>query len=457
MQMTSLDQELGRRVLDAAGLLWREGDESRLQRVLAPRLALMGVASAEAYVGLLGEGGPVAQREREWLTGEFSTGETYFMRDPGLFELLAGHILPELVGNRPPGRPLRIWSAGCASGEEPYSLAMLVDELGLAGGSDEVDIVGTDISGSAIARAQAGCYGQWSFRSLDAARRDRYFRPAGGQLQVIERLRAAVRFERHDLLGDGLPEPGKFDLILCRNVFIYLSAPTISRVVAKFAAGLDTGGYLIPGHGELSGAVLPALESVAHPQALLYRRSVDRSSSLLQATVDVSAAPRRGASRRAHPAPRAACAGAATPAEGRADVETILAQAWRDADRGATQSAQTGCECALRVSPFDPRAYYLLAQLAQERGALDEARKLLRKVLYLDSRFIAAELELAELCARGGEVEAAQRIRARARRELQRLPPDTLLSAPEPVTAGELLQALGGAQGREVQEAGSDG
>lgn len=440
-----LDRDLSRRILEAAGLLWREGDEGRLLRVLGPRLLAQGFSCAEEYACCISGDGVEGRREREWLTSQFSTGETYFMRDQGLFELLSTRILPELLANRPPGRPLRIWSAGCASGEEAYSLAMLVDQLGYPPGAGQVQIVGSDINEAAIARAQAGIYGQWSFRCLDAERRARYFRPFNGDQQISEHLRAAVRFEHRDLLG-GAAEPGLFDLILCRNVFIYLSRPAIEHIIARLTAALDAGAYFIPGHGELVGFSLPGLDSVAHAAALLYRRPFAANPPPRHPAAELPAAVKKRPPRRL--VPRVPDVTSIAPPHSLAvavadvDVDTLLAQAWRDADRGATPLAQDACERALRLSPFEPRAYYLLAQLAQEREAFDEARTLLHKVLYLDPCFIAAQLNLADLSARCGDAQGARRIRERARRELLLMPPDTVLSAPAPITAGVLLQEL---------------
>lgn len=433
------DDGLCRRIFDAAGLVSRRGDDARLRICLAPRLHALGIASLLDYANIIFSGGDAGRREREWLFGEFTTGETYFMRDRGLFELLAERIVPELLARGPARRPLRVWSAGCASGEEAYSIAILFDELALHTGRRDVRIVGTDISSDAMARACDGVYGKWSFRSLDAARVERYFRSCRAGLQVAEHLRAMVAFERRDLMYDALPEPGEFDLILCRNVFIYLSPIAIERIVEKLAAGLAPGGYLIPGHAELLGAPPRGLELLAFPEALLYHRRHIAATSSHETAVPVTPPPLQDMARapRRQPATGPSAATAEDPVK-------LLAKAWRDADRGAIESARVVCNRALQLAPFDPKAYYLLAQLAQERGAVDEARRLLRKVLYLDPQCVAAHLELAELTDQLGDTQGARRNRAHARRELARMPPDTVLGVPADTMAGTLLRGLSG-------------
>lgn len=423
------------RILDAVGVMRRDGDAARLRMCLGPRMRGLGVASFAEYADLIVADSDTSRREREWLTGEFSTGETYFLRDLGLFQLLGARIVPELLAKATAGDSLRILSAGCSSGEEAYSLAILVDELAPAIGGRDVRIIGTDINSGAIARAQAGIYGQWSFRGLDAARVERYFKPCRGGRQVVDSLRAMVDFEHHDLLRDDLPAPGAFDLILCRNVFIYLSSPSVKHIVAKLAAGLTPGGCLIAGHGELLGVEPPGLEPLACPEALLYCRPPVGRQCVQEAAAVVPAHPRRVAPR----APRATCA---KPQRAAGDARELLAQAWREADRGRVATARDLCERLLRLAPFEPQLYYLLAQIAHERGVIDEARQLLHKVLYLDPRFIAAYLELADLCAHQGDLEGARRMRECACRELARMPADAELSAPAGTTAGTLLQGL---------------
>ncbi|MCC4114218.1 hypothetical protein LLG90_02520 [Aromatoleum toluclasticum] len=435
------------RIFDAIGLRRRAGDEARLSGWLRPRLRELRLASVEAYADLLAAGDAASRHERELVMERFSTGETYFFRDQGLFELLATRILPELVARRSEQRSLRLWSAGCASGEEAYTLAMVVDEMAPQLAGWDVRILGTDINGAAIARACAGTYGQWSFRALDETRTARYFRKCGREWQIDECLQAMVDFERRDLMqdeaGEGGTDAGGFDLVLCRNVFIYLTSSAVTHIAGRLAAALSVGGYLVPGHGELLGCVPPELEAVAYPDATAYRRPVPSP---------VRPAPVRAPSDSPRTAPAAPSAGDPSlrqrsfgrrpAAEPDAGPDEVLARAWRDADRGAADVARAACARVIAVSPLDPRPYFLLAQLAEERGAVDEARTLLRKVLYLDPGFVAAHLELADLCVRAGDARRAGQMRAQALRELERMPSEMPLPVPPHTTAGTLLRSL---------------
>ncbi|AYH42094.1 CheR family methyltransferase [Azoarcus sp. DN11] len=448
------------RIFDAIGLRRRAGDEARLSGWLQPRLRELRLSSAGGYADLIETAGAASRRERERLMEHFSTGETYFFRDQGLFGLLAARVLPELVARRSAQRTLRLWSAGCASGEEAYTLAMLIDEMAPELADWDVRIRGTDINGDAIARAHRGRYGEWSFRALDGLRRARYFHRRGREWQIDARLQAMVDFERSDLLQDDAGEAGGFDLILCRNVFIYLTSPAVTRIADKLAAALSEGGYFVPGHGELLGCVPPGLEALTYPDATAYRRAAAPERPLPPGSPSVpSSAPtglprtlpaaslggRRSArQRKVEPRPKPE----AMPAAG---ADEMLAQAWRAADRGSAQTALAACEQVLAVSPLDPRPYFLLAKLAEERRASDEAQTLLRKVLYLDPGFVAAHLELADLCTRSGDVRRARQLRAQALRELEKMPSEALLPVPPHATVGSLLRELravtGGAPG----------
>lgn len=466
--------EAYRRIFEAAGLRLRDGDEARLRCWLEPRLRALRLPSLVAYAELITSDGPDGRKEGERLVRHFTTGETYFFRDVDLFGLLAAVVLPQLLVRRAAQRSLRIWSAGCASGEEAYSIAMLLDEMSQRLVGWDVRILGSDINGEAIERARRGKYGQWSFRGLDVERIERYFCTCGRERQLVERLRAIVSFERRDLLRDAPfhnAESEAFDLILCRNVFIYLSPPAVERIVASLTSALSEGGYLITGHGELLGCTIPGLEARSYPEAVLYGKvaSAPNVSRAPLASPDehsfVFSSPR---SRVARPAREFSPRKTHLPAEsgesgtseraatevGGPGVGATLERAWRDADRGASEAARDACKRVLAIAPLDPQPYYLLAQIAKERGALDEARTLLRNVLYLDPNFVVARLDLADLCLEAGDFHGAWRGRRQALRELERLPPETVLLGPGGRTAGALLQGLQAhaAEGRAGRE-----
>jgi chemotaxis protein methyltransferase CheR len=178
-----------------------------------------------------------------------TVNDTWFCRDCEQFDALS-QLLPSLLAARAGEKRLRIWSAGCASGQEAYSLAMLLDELGVAAQGWSIDLVATDLSAEAIARAEAGHYGGFEVqRGLSPDRLSRHFRPEAGRFLVASPLRRMIRFRRFNLLDsfgwlDGL------DLVLCRNVLLYFDAATRQDVLARIAEAMAPHGLLLLGESE---------------------------------------------------------------------------------------------------------------------------------------------------------------------------------------------------------------
>ncbi len=176
--------------------------------------------------------------------------ETYFFRDRAPFDLLARAALPELKRRRAATKRLRIWSAGCSTGQEPYSLAMLFAEDPPAWAGWSIDILGTDVSAAAVQRAREGSYSQFEVqRGLGIQQMIRWFEEASGGWRAVEALRRNLRFQVHNLL-EAPPHPGEFDIILCRNVLLYLSEATRAKAFDRLATSLATGGWLMLGAGE---------------------------------------------------------------------------------------------------------------------------------------------------------------------------------------------------------------
>ena len=223
----------------------------------------------------------------EWaaLEAEITIGETFFFRYAEQFEALRDTILPGLIADRQPELALKIWSAGCSTGAEPYSLAILLHELlGAALPDWHVAITGTDISHAALATARAAEYGRWAMRTLPPEERQRYFLrlPAApgpareGTYILRPEYRRIVRFERQNLMclvEAGAPAPvAEYDLILCRNVLIYFHADTVAAIVRALARRLRPGGWLLIGHAEPNPAFAGWLTPVNLPGTVAYRR-----------------------------------------------------------------------------------------------------------------------------------------------------------------------------------------
>jgi chemotaxis protein methyltransferase CheR len=176
--------------------------------------------------------------------------ETYFFRDRVPFDLLVRQALPALAESRAASRRIRIWSAGCSTGQEAYSLAMMFAEDPAAWAGWTIDILGTDVSTAVVDRARQGVYSQFEVqRGLGVAQMVRWFEECDGGWRAIEVLRRPVRFQVHNIL-EPAPHPGGFDIVLCRNVLLYLNAERRALAFERLAAAMAEDGWLMLGAGE---------------------------------------------------------------------------------------------------------------------------------------------------------------------------------------------------------------
>jgi chemotaxis protein methyltransferase CheR len=262
-----------------AGLVFDDSRRAGLHTTIEMRAAELGCSGMAAYATLVM--GPHGDDERQALIDAVTIQETFFFRNGPQMQALRRQILPELIrAAARERRTLTIWSAGCSTGEEPYSIAMLtldvMEDLGLP---VPVRIVGTDVSSVAIERAREGRY---RGRSLDLAEdqlTERWFVDEGDGLRGVHPdARALVEFELHNLVGDPPPfDPGTVDLVLCRNVTIYFAKPTTAAVIASFHRTLRPRGVLVLGHAETLWQVSNDFDLVPLGEAFVYRAS-QRSS-----------------------------------------------------------------------------------------------------------------------------------------------------------------------------------
>jgi chemotaxis protein methyltransferase CheR len=176
--------------------------------------------------------------------------ETYFFRDRAMFDQLAATVLPDLAKKRERTRRLSVWSVGCSTGQEAYSLAMLFAEQPARWRDWTIDIIGTDVARSVIVGAREGNFSQFQIqRGLGVAQMVRFFEETRTGWRATEALRQMVRFEEHNLL-DQAPEPGRFDLILCRNVLLYFDRATRERAFVRLSTALAPDGLVMLGAGE---------------------------------------------------------------------------------------------------------------------------------------------------------------------------------------------------------------
>lgn len=204
-----------------------------------------------------------------------SIDESYFFRHPEQLEFVRGHVLPRLLEERGPDHVLQLWSAGCADGEEPYSLAIILAEEGLL---NRASVLATDLTIAALERARRASYSRWALRAPEMEERGALFRPVGNMYELASDVAGSVIFRRHNLLDPAYPEPAAgegFDVIMCRNVLLHLDRNVIEAVVARLAAALAPGGWLItaPADPVPTHAGTADLEPIVVPGGgVLYRR-----------------------------------------------------------------------------------------------------------------------------------------------------------------------------------------
>lgn len=474
-------------VLERTGLDVGNKDDKTLRDAVMRRLKARRSSDVQTYFEWLGKDIPAVTAEWGELVVTLTAEESYFLRDRGQFAAIRNFLFPDLIERARARRKLRIWSAGCARGEEPYSLAILIREVLPEADDWDIRIVGTDINKRALAQAERGTYSTWSLRGMDAAFRDRYFTPCEGTgteatWQLKDRIRRCVTFHHGDLFRDEFPFPwgetGAFDLILCRNVFIYFDRTAVARMLSKTTNVLRPGGYLITGHGELHGLRIDGLKTRLLPETLAYWRPVTPAVPVTAERPSPHPPSFRKKAARARDAARAwgeASANRRTqkrneprkteldkareemhrgdygPATERLEgvltrdsrhFAALLLKAQMNANMGIYEEAWSGVKLACEIDPFAAAPYYLMAQLSEVEGDFEAAKADLKKAIYLEPRFTAAYLDLAGILEHQDDTGRAEKFRSTAWELLQGMPADSPVEPYDGVTAKQLRDHL---------------
>jgi len=431
-------------LLDAAGLVFDASKRDSLAFSVAARLRATGSPDVASYLPLVRDAGTA---ERQRLLDEVTIQETFFFRFPPQMRALRNHVLPELLRHAEGhGRRLRVWSAGCSTGEEPYTIAMLLADLLPAQPGWDVQVLATDVSAQALEAARAATYGARSVQLTTPEQRARYFlRDARGAYVVRPEIRARVRFSAQNLVHDPAPADG-LDLVLCRNVTIYFDRPTTRALMGRVHASLRDGGYLLLGHSETLWQVNDDLRLVplghGDDATFVYRRGEPAPVASAPAPAATPpAAPLPGPARPAAAVP----AGLAPPLQRRRGVgperqvpPALLQPATADpvlAVRTALAEGQyeTAARLARRAAvaaPLRAELHYLLGRALVDLGREAEALPALRSAVYLEPRSGLAHFLLAGALRRSGDPVAAAREYSAAAR--------TLGQSPGEATADEL-------------------
>ena len=401
----------------AAGLVFDESRRESMSYSIAERLRATGIAKVQDYLDEVCASGSL---ERQRLIDEVTIQETHFFRNPPQMRALRMHVLPELLREAAAnGRRLRIWSAGCSTGEEPYTIAMMLRELLPSTAGWDVKVVATDISQNALDAARRATYGQRAVQLATPAEVARFFVPLeDGRVEVRPEVRELVEFRHHNLVSDPPPYDG-LDLVLCRNVTIYFSRETTRELMKRLHLALRDGGYLFLGHSETLWQVSEDFRLVAlgtgDSAAFVYRRLDEgagerravlpdrRTLQELPLPPERRVSPRRAAHRPRVDVPRQVSRPATTAA---ADALPAIRQALAE---GRYEDAARLARLAADVDPLVAEVHYLLGLALVDQGLDAEALPALRRAVYLDPDAGLAHFLLAGALARCGDRAAAAR------------------------------------------------
>jgi chemotaxis protein methyltransferase CheR len=470
----------------AAGLVFEEGRRAGLATLVGARIHALGAPDTQAYLAFLDRAEGAA--ERQLVFDRATIQETHFHRARPQIEALRDHVLPDVLARAArEGRPAQIWSAGCSTGEEPYTLAMLAlevaERLGL-GAAPAPRILGTDVSAAALAVAEGAVYAGRTVELADPRAVARWLRPVPGSAAyaVVPAVRGLVEWRPHNLVADPLPLPGgSVDLVVCRNVTIYFARSTTRTLVGRFHEVLAERGWLLLGHAETLWQVSEEFALAPVGDAFAYRKEARRPAGLgavpAPEITPAAAQPRptrpprlpRPGRHRGHPVEPAAASPlppappppaplAAEPSTSRPEPQppqaapsaTLAREALAE---GRYAAAAELAAAAIDADPLDPDAYVVRGQALSTLGDDVAALQPLRKALYLAPAAGHAHFLLAAALNRLGDRPAAVKAFRAAAETLPRVPPAVLLPLLDGRPVAELVELCRqlGSEGLEVR------
>ncbi|PQV64214.1 MCP methyltransferase, CheR-type [Abditibacterium utsteinense] len=423
-------------------------------------------------------------RQIEVLAAHLTIGETYFWREPRALEAFAAQILPQIMA-RSSGAPVRIWSAGCASGEEAYTLSMLLCEQLSKTQRAQVSVLASDINPIFLKKARAGIYSNWSFRTLPDSLKARYFihrsnenrsnenrsnenrsneNRSDEKWEVAPELRAMTHFSALNLVAATLPSPFdalQFAAIFCRNVLIYFDDTQISRILARFENALLPDGWLVVGPSETARVSLGNFTRTSFPGATLFQKSRFRPDQAAGANISASEVARGVAPKATAKTAQFSLAVAQSASAQRATVSIAtsfpaislmagpallpaptLEAVRHAADAGALDAALEGVEKLLSEDKLAAPLHFLRATILHGRGENERALRALQRATFLDGDFVLAYFFMGNIARETGNSELARRSLETARTLLSRLKRDDIVAESDDMTAGQLAGAV---------------
>ena len=443
------------------GLSFPQERWNDLERGISAAAQAFRFADAESCVLWLLSASPT-RNQVEVLASHLTVGETYFFRERASLEAMEQHILPELLHARGDSeRHLRIWSAGCCTGEEAYSIAMILDRVIPDAKAWNVSILATDINPNFLRKAVEGVYGEWSLRDTPSWIRQRHFKKKrDGRFELHPHMRKKVTFSYLNLADDVYPSlangTNAMDVVFCRNVLMYFTPERAKAVAANFYRALVDGGWLVVSPAETSNVLFSPFSAIEFPGAVLYRKSggADRLPAATgrrqalsvaephdpspQATI---ASPGPALREESPPQPDQAAARRVNEAlPGQGDGEAFSRTARIRANQGHLAEAIEWCEKAIAADKLNPAHHYLLAAIRQEQGQAEAAVRSLKRALYLDPDCGLAHFALGNLRLSQARHREAKRHFTNALELLAKHAHDEVVAGSDGVTAGRLVE-----------------
>ncbi len=444
---------------------------------------------------------PLKKDQIEILASHLTIGETYFFREKRSFEILEGHILPELIRLRQgTEKRLRIWSAGCCTGEEPYSIAILLHKMMPDLRDWNINILATDINPLFLKKAQEGIYGEWSFRDTPTWVKERYFnKKKDGRIEIIPNIKKMVNLSYLNLAEDVYPSllnsTNAMDLIFCRNVLIYFTQERARRVIQNIHRSLVDGGWLFVSPSEGSQFLSSQFSTINFKGAILHKKDTGSVFKFPGSEFKIStfepepetlnpkletiepvfgitklqptgymedAREKRGLE--PEPTPYAEALGLyeqgsyAKAAEmikemiphDQADSKAITLLSRSYANQGRLTDALFWCEKAIEQDKLNPGLHYLRATILQEQGAIDKAIISLKRALYLNQDLILAHFALGNLAVQQGRFKESERYLENALLLLSKFRKEDILPESDGITTGRLSEIIGTMLHKEI-------
>ncbi|MBU0997908.1 MAG: chemotaxis protein CheR [Firmicutes bacterium] len=454
--------EVSALIAQRMGLHFPEDRWNDLARGLASAGSELGFRDPVQCLGWL-QSGDLSTHQLETLASHLTVGETYFMRDPASFDYLTREILPPLVSARSlTSRSIRMWSAGCCTGEEAYSLAITSTRALAGSGRWNLSVLATDINTKFLSKAVEGVYSSWSFRGTPAWLTEQYFSAIPDKkLALHDSVKKMVDFRYLNLAADVYPslhnQTNAMDVIFCRNVLMYFTVEHQRRVIEGFYNCLVDGGTLLLNPAEAGASLLPMFHVENTGAVIVCRKSPHKGKPPARwfpettpprmspspalvfepvlPAIPAPPVPPPPAPAETVPAP-AAITAPAPP------VEDPLEQARIFANQGRLAEALAACEVAIAANRTSLPAYLLQATVCDELGQVDEALAAWGRVLYLDQDFILAHHALASIYRRLGRPKESGRHLAVALSLLSARDRGDLVPESGGITCGRLLESV---------------